>query len=390
MVLILGRRLNREESETRDSPAVKRKVLPNNPTDAFDFNCGSVHSEAILQVFNEFRDCRLFTDVIISVQGREFPCHRAVLSACSSYFRAMFCNDHRESREMLVEINGILAEAMDSFLSFVYSGRAKITTENVQFLFETSSLFQIATLRDACAKFLEDQLDPCNCLGIQRFADDHALKHLASRCRVYALANFAEVAHHEEFLDLRREELEEYTASDELAVGKEEMVFEAVMRWVYHSLEQRKPMLKELLHHVRMPLLHPNYFVQTVEGDHLIQNAPECYQLLHEARRYHVLGNEMMSPRTRPRRSTGFSEVIVVVGGCERVGGFNLPYTECYDPVTGEWKSMAKLPEFTKSEYAVCALRNDILVSGGRLNSRDVWMYNSQVDHSELPACVRQ
>lgn len=63
-------------------------------------------------------------------------------------------------------------------------------------------------------------------------------------------------------------------------------------------------------------------------------------------------------------RSTGFSEVIVVVGGCERVGGFNLPYTECYDPVTGEWKSLAKLPEFTKSEYAVCALRNDILVSG--------------------------
>lgn len=66
-------------------------------------------------------------------------------------------------------------------------------------------------------------------------------------------------------------------------------------------------------------------------------------------------------------RSTGFSEVIVVVGGCERVGGFNLPYTECYDPVTGEWKSLAKLPEFTKSEYAVCALRNDILVSGKTL-----------------------
>lgn len=54
----------------------------------------------------------------------------------------------------------------------------------------------------------------------------------------------------------------------------------------------------------------------------------------------------------------------MVVGGCERVGGFNLPYTEYYDPVTGEWKSLAKLPEFTKSEYAVCALRNDILVSG--------------------------
>lgn len=46
-----------------------------------------------------------------------------------------------------------------------------------------------------------------------------------------------------------------------------------------------------------------------------------------------------------------------------------MPYTECYDPMTGEWKSLAKLPEFTKSEYAVCALRNDILVSGNNFIS---------------------
>ncbi|KAL6467866.1 hypothetical protein MHYP_G00235430 [Metynnis hypsauchen] len=384
MVLILGRRLNREESAgIRDSPAIKRKVFemePKGPGDVFDFSSGPSHSESVLQVFNEFRETRLFTDVVISVQGREFPCHRAVLSACSGYFRAMFCNDHRESRQMLVEINGIQAEAMDVFLQYVYTGRAKITTQNVQYLFETSSLFQIATLRDACAKFLEDQLDPCNCLGMQRFADAHSLKQLASRCRGYALQNFPEVAQHEEFLDLRREELEEYIASDELCVGREEVVFEAVIRWVYYAVDCRRPLLKDLLQHVRLPLLHPNYFVQTVEGDQLIQNAPECYQLLHEARRYHVLGNEMMSPRTRPRRSTGFSEVIVVVGGCERLGGFNLPYTECYDPVTGEWKSLAKHPEFTKSEYAVCALRNDILVSGGRINSSYVWMYNSQLN----------
>lgn len=386
MVLILGRRLNREDSGVRDSPAVKRKVFEvdskslGGHDDAYDFCSGGLHGEGILQAFNEFRDNRLFTDVVICVEGRQFHCHRAVLSACSSYFRAMFCNDHRESREMLVEINGILAEAMETFLQYVYTGRAKITTHNVQYLFETSSLFQIFPLRDACAKFLEEQLDPCNCLGIRRFAETHSLKQLASRCRTYTLQNFADVAQHEEFLDLRKEELEEYISSDELTIGKEETVFEAAMRWVYHSTGDRKAILRDLLQHVRLPLLHPNYFVQTVEGDQLIQVDPDCYQLLHEARRYHVLGNEMMSPRTRPRRSTGFSEVIVVVGGCERVGGFNLPYTECYDPVTGEWRSLAKLPEFTKSEYAVCALRNDILVSGGRINSRDVWMYNSQLN----------
>ncbi|XP_069831630.1 kelch-like protein 24 isoform X1 [Dendropsophus ebraccatus] len=384
MVLILGRRLNREESGVRESPATKRKVFEMDQKlsghEMFDFNSGSSHSESILQVFNEFRESRLFTDVIICVEGREFPCHRAVLSACSSYFRAMFCNDHRESREMLVEINGIFAEAMDCFLQYVYTGKVKITTENVQYLFETSSLFQISVLRDACAKFLEEQLDPCNCLGIQHFADTHSLKTLFTKCKTFAQQSFEVVVQHEEFLELGKAEVIDYISSDDLVVSKEEFVFEAVMRWVYHHVDVRRPMLHELLTHVRLPLLHPNYFVQTVEVDQLIQNTPECYQLLHEARRYHILGNEMMSPRTRPRRSTGYSEVIVVVGGCERVGGFNLPYTECYDPVTGEWKSLAKLPEFTKSEYAVCALRNDILVSGGRINSRDVWIYNSQLN----------
>ncbi|XP_028822781.1 kelch-like protein 24, partial [Denticeps clupeoides] len=388
MVLIAGRRVNWDSSSAgaRELPAVKRKVCEidskhlNGYKASFDFYPGSSHSESVLQVFNEFRDSRLFTDVVISVEGREFPCHRAVLSACSSYFRAMFCNDHRESREMLVEINGIRAEAMDTFLQYVYTGRASITTTNVQSVFETSSLFQILTLRDACAKFLEEQLDPCNCLGFRRFANTHCLNQLSNSCRTYALQNFEEVIQHEEFLDLYKEELEEYMASDELTIGKEEMVFEAAMLWVCHRESERKSMLKDLLQHVRLPLLHPNYFVQTVEGNQLIQVAPECYHLLHEARRYHVLGNEMMSPRTRPRRSTGFSEVIVVMGGCERVGGFNLPYTESYDPVTGEWRMLAKLPEFTKTEYAVCALRNDILVSGGRINSRDVWMYNSQLN----------
>lgn len=268
MVLILGRRLNHEQpAGVCHSPALKRKVFdmePINPCDVLDFSSAPSHSESVLQVFNEFRENRLFTDVVISVQGREFPCHRAVLSACSGYFRAMFCNDHRESRQMLVEINGIQAEAMDVFLQYVYTGHAKITTHNVQHLFETSSLFQIATLRDACTKLLEDQLDPCNCLGLQRFADAHSLKQLASRCRGYTLQNFPEVAQHEEFLDLRREELEQYISSDELCVGREEVVFEAVMRWVYHAVDARKPLLKDLLQHVRLPLLHPNYFVQTV------------------------------------------------------------------------------------------------------------------------------
>uniref|UniRef100_A0AAY4AN22 BTB domain-containing protein n=1 Tax=Denticeps clupeoides TaxID=299321 RepID=A0AAY4AN22_9TELE len=377
MVLIAGRRVNWDSSSAgaRELPAVKRKVCEidskhlNGYKASFDFYPGSSHSESVLQVFNEFRDSRLFTDVVISVEGREFPCHRAVLSACSSYFRAMFCNDHRESREMLVEINGIRAEAMDTFLQYVYTGRASITTTNVQSVFETSSLFQILTLRDACAKFLEEQLDPCNCLGFRRFANTHCLNQLSNSCRTYALQNFEEVIQHEEFLDLYKEELEEYMASDELTIGKEEMVFEAAMLWVCHRESERKSMLKDLLQHVRLPLLHPNYFVQTVEGNQLIQVAPECYHLLHEARRYHVLGNEMMSPRTRPRRYE------------YKISIFQYFFGKVYRWNAVKCGGQVKQLNITKTKIEVKCLAQCLLdVSGGRINSRDVWMYNSQLN----------
>ncbi|XP_040589602.1 kelch-like protein 24 [Mesocricetus auratus] len=377
--------LTREELGVSDSRKAQPKVFQMDPRyltghEYFNFSSGSSHAENVLQLFNNFRDSQLFTDVIISVEGQEFPCHRAVLSACSSYFRAMFCNDHRESKERLIEINGIRAEAMECFLEYVYTGHVQITADNVQSLFEASSLFQMDILCDVCTNFLEEQLDPCNCLGIQRFADRHSLRMLFAKCHTFALQAFEDVYQHEEFLELGKDELIDYICNDELVVTKEELVFEAVMRWVRGAAEHRRLLLHELLAHVRLPLLNPNYFIHTVEVDHLIQNSPKCHQLLHEARRYHILGNELISPRTRPRRSTGYSEVIVVVGGCERPGEFNLPYTECYDPVTGEWKSLAKLPEFTKSEYAVCALKNNILVSGGRINSRDVWIYNSKLN----------
>ena len=88
-----------------------------------------------------------------------------------------------------------------------------------------------------------------------------------------------------------------------------------------------------------------------------------------------IVGNEINSERTRPRRSTGCKAVIVIVGGADRVGGYSTPNMNAFDPVTGKWESLAKLPTFTKSEYAVTSFRNNIIVSGGRIHSRDVWLY---------------
>lgn len=80
MVLILGRRLNREDFGVRDFLVIKRKVFEMDfkfliGYEYFDFFLGLFYVENIFQIFNEFRDSRLFIDVIICVEGKEFLCY---------------------------------------------------------------------------------------------------------------------------------------------------------------------------------------------------------------------------------------------------------------------------------------------------------------------------
>lgn len=58
------------------------------------------------------------------------------------------------------------------------------------------------------------------------------------------------------------------------------------------------------------------------------------------------------------------AEVIVVIGGCDRKGLLKLPFTDAYHPESRRWTPLPSLPGYTRSEFAACALRNDVYVSG--------------------------
>ncbi|XP_067841736.1 kelch-like protein 24 [Heptranchias perlo] len=365
-------------SPVHEPGARETQIASKNPTT--DLHLETCHAEDVLNNLNIFRQSRLFTDVVLRVDGHEFHCHRATLSANSVYFRTMFSTNLKESQQGTVDIKEIAADTMSCMLDYMYGGRENIREDNVQCLVEASELFQISALRSSCEKFLEKQLDPCNCLGILNFANIFSITALSEKSRKLLLEGFSEVIQHEEFLQLSESDLCDHLSNDLLAVTKEETVFEAVMQWVRHDVSSRRCALKGLLEHVRLPLLDRIYFVEKVEMDELILSSKECLPLLQETRRYHIFGNEITSPRTRPRKFANIAEVIVLVGGCARKGHITLPYIERYNPATGEWAQLTKIPDYTKSEFAVCALKNDIFLSGGHLYSNDVWMYNSPLN----------
>ncbi|KAM5181775.1 kelch-like protein 35 [Mantella aurantiaca] len=341
---------------------------------------GSCHANEILESLNISRKNGVFADLTLQVEDQQFPCHRVILSAKSAYFKAMFTSNLKESRFGMVSLPGISATYMVMVLDFMYEGRIPIREENVQEILWIADFLEISSLRTLCVKFLEGQLDPSNCVGIKKIADMLSILSLSEKTKKMMMERFTEVSMKEEFSDLSKEELIECLSSDDLVVPKEEVVFEAALRWVRKNKTMGATALKDLLQHVRFPLLDPAYFLEKVEMNKIVQESPECFPLFYETRLYHILGTTGNSIRMRPRRFMDLSEIIVVIGGCDKKGVLKLSYIDSCDPKTGQWMGLSGLPGYSKLEMATCTLKNDIYISGGHINSCHVWMLNVHVN----------
>ncbi len=64
--------------------------------------------------------------------NRTFLAHRTVLAAASPYFNAMFTSDLAEARRARVVLRSVGDRALSELLDFVYTGRVRVTRENVQ------------------------------------------------------------------------------------------------------------------------------------------------------------------------------------------------------------------------------------------------------------------
>jgi BTB/POZ domain len=84
------------------------------------------HATSLLVQLNAMRSDNNSVDTILIADGTEFPCHRAVLSASSQYFRMMFGGRLRESHERRIMFDGVTALALGRLIDYVYSGQIKV------------------------------------------------------------------------------------------------------------------------------------------------------------------------------------------------------------------------------------------------------------------------
>ena len=345
------------------------------------------HSSRMLSKMALLRTRKQLCDVVLKVGGREIHAHRVVLSACSSYFCAMFTNTMMESKQDSVTLTDLDENAVEELVNFAYTTKINVHEGNVQPMLKAASILQLSEIVAVCCSFLNAQLYPSNCLGIGLFAEAHGCTALADSAKQFTHDHFNKVVRCEEFVHLRLDALKLILTSNDLNVISEEVVFDAMYRWLKHDLSGRGNQCFTTLSCVRLSLLTPRFLVEHVFTKEVFRQDPQCMELMMAAMIYHSV--EEQRPHLRERLND--SPRLATLGTLFAIGGVdscrNSCSIECFDARKSEWVMIPNSQSVCKRlQFGVAVLNSKIYVVGGRnglrtLNTVDC--YDASSNHWE-------
>jgi kelch-like protein 10 len=164
---------------------------------------------------------------------------------------ALFTSGWNNVEKRVYSIPGVNPDMMRLIIEYAYTRSVPVTAENVEPLLAAADQFCILGIVRACCDYLEAQLCLQNCIGICKFADFYSCPDLRRRAYLFILHHFEMVRFSEEFMELSLAQLCDIIEKDDLNVKQEDVVFEAVLRWINHSPQDRKAHVSVLLPKVR-------------------------------------------------------------------------------------------------------------------------------------------
>ncbi|XP_015117543.1 kelch-like protein 10 [Diachasma alloeum] len=332
---------------------------------------GRCMSTQAMQSLYDLRQNNLFCDAVVHLEdGGVFSIHRAILSACSSYFRTLFTTSFYTEEKTEVRLPGVTSEIMELILKYAYLRSLEVTHDNVCDLLITSNYLCIMGIIKLCCTYLKNNLTPENCISVMRFGKEHFCSELESDAHTFVMRNFIDVAQrNEEILELSIDKLLPLVGADELNVKSEEIVWELVIKWIDHKPEERRQHIVELMKTIRLGLLDTQYFLERVKEHHYVAGVETCRPIiietltfLYDLEMITQKDGELATPEiARPRVP---HEILFTIGGWR--ANKTTSAIETYDTRADRWIPVAEMdPIGGRAYHGLAAIGFNIYVIGG-------------------------
>ncbi|XP_055948190.1 speckle-type POZ protein B-like [Argiope bruennichi] len=160
-----------------------------------------------LKMFQDMNQLLLeghFSDVTLKVDGKNFPAHKAILSARSAVFKTMMKSQlGANSKE--INILDIKADAVKEMLQYIYSGEiGYIDVQMAQELYYAADKYELCDLKKMCNKIMVCNLDISNAINILLLGHKHSDDDLKYTTIEFIAKNAPEIQEKEEWMLLMK------------------------------------------------------------------------------------------------------------------------------------------------------------------------------------------
>ncbi|XP_057680163.1 kelch repeat and BTB domain-containing protein 2 [Corythoichthys intestinalis] len=320
------------------------------------------YAVSLLEQLKFFYEQKLLTDVVLLVDDSEFPCHKMVLAACSSYFRAMFMGGLSESKQTHVHLRNVDATTLQIIITYAYTGHLAISDSTVEPLYETACFLQVEDALLQCRDYLVKKINPENCVRMLSIGDLFSCSELKQSAKRMVEHKFPTVYRQDAFLQLSHELLVDVLSSDNLNVEKEETVREAAMLWLEYNMEARSQHLSSVLSQIRIDALSevtqrawfqglpPNDKSVVVQG--LYKSMPKFFKP-----RLGMTKEEMLIFMEALSETTGLSVMMSMTPGA----------MVCYSPQAEKVYKLCNPPQNLRKMGTLVTPDNDLFIAGGEI-----------------------
>ncbi|XP_068618821.1 protein bric-a-brac 1-like isoform X2 [Battus philenor] len=104
------------------------------------------HQPNFISMFTTLLNTQTLVDVTLAAEGKHLQAHKVVLSACSTYFQALFVDN--PSRHPIVILKDVSYSDLRTMVDFMYYGEVNVTEEQLPQVLDTAKLLKIKGLTE--------------------------------------------------------------------------------------------------------------------------------------------------------------------------------------------------------------------------------------------------
>ncbi|XP_032194895.1 kelch-like protein 32 isoform X6 [Mustela erminea] len=332
------------------------------------------HNDSVLAALNQQRSDGILCDITLIAEEQKFHAHKAVLAACSDYFRAMFSLCMVESGADEVNLHGVTSLGLKQALEFAYTGQILLEPGVIQDVLAAGSHLQLLELLNLCSHYLIQELNSFNYLDLYRLADLFNLTLLEKAVIDFLVKHLSELlkSRPEDVLTLPYCLLQEVLKSDRLTSLSEAQIWQLAVRWLEHNCHYQY--MDELLQYIRFGLMDVDTLHTVALSHPLVQASETATALVNEALEYHqsIYAQPVwQTRRTKPRFQ---SDTLYIIGGKKREV-CKVKELRYFNPVDQEnaliaaianWSELAPMP-VGRSHHCVAVMGDFLFVAGGEV-----------------------